>query len=108
MRAVIKAGGKQYIVSEGQTLNIDLVDSGTEKLEFEPLMLIDGDKVQIGSPLISGVVVKAEVVDEIKGGKLKILKFKPKKRINTRTGHRQRYSRIKITGVGAPKASKSK
>ncbi|HSX41227.1 MAG TPA: 50S ribosomal protein L21 [Candidatus Saccharimonadales bacterium] len=106
MQAVIKAGGKQYIVKEGQTLNIDLVDSDAKKLEFEPLMVIEGDKVQVGAPIVSGVVVKAEVVEEVKGDKLKILKYKAKKRISRKTGHRQKFSNIKITGIGSATAKK--
>lgn len=99
MQTVIKAGSKQYIVAKDQTLNIDLVKSDSKKLEFEALMVIDGDKTIVGAPFVKGVTVVAEVVDEIKGEKLKILKFKAKKRVKKLTGHRQKYSQIKITSI---------
>ena len=67
MQAVIKAGGKQYIVAPNQTLEIDLVPSDAKKLEFEPLLVIDGDKVTVGTPVVSGVKVKADVVAQTKG-----------------------------------------
>ena len=104
MQAVIKAGGKQFIVEPDQTLNVDLVADGTKKIEFEPLMVIDGDKVTIGTPVVAGITVSAEVVTEVKGEKIKVLKFKPKKRIKKLTGHRQHYSQIRITAIGSAKA----
>lgn len=100
MQAVIKAGGKQYIVSPNQTLEIDLVSSDTKKIEFEPLMVIDGDKVTVGTPVVSGVKVKADVVGQTKGDKIKVLKFKPKKRVKKLTGHRQHYTQVKIVSIG--------
>jgi large subunit ribosomal protein L21 len=108
MQAVIKSGGKQYLVEPKQTLEVDLVSGDAKKLTFEPLLVIDGDKVQVGTPTVSGVTVTAEVVDEVKGEKIQVLKFQAKKRVNKRTGHRQRYSQIKITGIGAAKAASKK
>ncbi|HUC86930.1 MAG TPA: 50S ribosomal protein L21 [Candidatus Saccharimonadales bacterium] len=111
MQAVIRTGAKQYLVQPDQTLEIDLVGSDAKTLEFQPLLVIDGDKVSVGTPTVAGVTVTAKVVGEVKGEKLKILKFKPKKRIKKQTGHRQRYTQITITGIGAAKAgaaSKSK
>jgi large subunit ribosomal protein L21 len=106
MQAVIKAGGKQYLVAPNQILNIDLTDAETKKLEFDALMVIDGTKISVGTPVIKDVKVKAEVIEEVKGDKLKILKFKPKKRVKKLTGHRQHYSQIKITGISSAKAAK--
>ncbi|MBW3537947.1 50S ribosomal protein L21 [Candidatus Parcubacteria bacterium] len=100
MQAVITTGGKQYIVSKDQTLEVELVGDDRKKLEFETLMLIDGDKVQVGAPFVKDVKVKAEVTGEVKGDKIKVLKFKPKKRVNKLTGHRQHYAQIKITSIG--------
>jgi large subunit ribosomal protein L21 len=108
MQAVIKAGGKQYIVEPNQTLEIDLVASDAKKLNFEPLLVIDGDKVTVGTPVVSGVTVNAEVVSEVKGDKIKVLKFKPKKRVKKLTGHRQHYTQIKITGIGSAKSAAAK
>ena len=100
MQAVIKAGGKQYIVSPNQTLEIDLVSSDTKKIEFEPLMVIGGDKVTVGTPVVSGIKVKADVIAQTKGEKIKVLKFKPKKRVKKLTGHRQHFTQVKIVSIG--------
>ena len=59
MQAVIRAGGKQYIVEKGQTIEIDLVVNDTQKLEFDPLLIIDGDKVSVGAPTVAGAKVTA-------------------------------------------------
>ncbi len=77
----------------------------SKTLSFEPLLVIDDQAVQVGAPTVAGVMVKAEVLGEVKGEKLQILKFKAKKRVNTKTGHRQRYTQIKITSIGAAKSA---
>ena len=107
MQAVIRTGAKQYLVEPGQTLEIDLVGDGVKKLQFEPLLVVDGAKVVVGTPLVAGITVAAEVLGEVKGDKLKILKFKAKKRVKKQTGHRQHYSQVKIISIGAAKAAKS-
>ena len=99
MQAVIASGGKQYLVEKDQTLEVELLGDA-KKAEFEALLLIDGDKVQVGAPHVAGIKVLAEVVEEVKGDKIKVLKFKPKKRIKRLTGHRQHYTQIKITKIG--------
>lgn len=99
MQAVIAAGGKQYLVEKGQTLKVELVGDA-KKLEFEALLLIDGDKISVGTPAVKDIKVKAEVLDEVKGDKIKVLKYKAKKREKTLTGHRQHYAEIKITTIG--------
>ncbi len=99
MQAVIASGGKQYIVRQDQVLDVELV--GDQKnLTFDVLLTIDGDNVVVGAPFIDGVKVQADVLEETKGEKIKILRFKAKKRIKRLTGHRQHYSRIKITKIG--------
>ena len=98
MQAVITTGGKQYLVKAGQELDVELLGD-KKKLEFDALLTIDGDSVKVGAPFVDGAKVTAEVVDEVKGEKIKVLKFKAKKREKTLTGHRQRYSRIKITKI---------
>lgn len=102
MQAVIVAGGKQYLVVPDQTLEIDLAGDATS-LEFVPLLVIDGDKVTVGTPSVAGFVVKAKVLEETKGQKIKVLKFKAKKRVKRLTGHRQHFSKIQITGIGTAK-----
>ena len=99
MQAVIASGGKQYIVQKDQTLELELLGDA-KKAEFDVLLLIDGDKVQVGAPFVKDLKVHAEVVEEVKGDKIKVLKFKPKKRIKRLTGHRQHYAQVKITKIG--------
>jgi large subunit ribosomal protein L21 len=99
MQAVIASGGKQYLVKKDQILELELLGDA-KKAEFEVLLLIDGDNIQVGAPHVAGVKVEAEVLDEVKGEKLQVLKFKPKKRIKRLTGHRQHYSQVKITKIG--------
>ena len=98
MQAVIATGGKQYLVKTGQVLDIELLGD-KKQTEFDVLMLIDGKDVKVGRPNVAGAKVTAEIVEEVKGDKLKVLKFKAKKREKTLTGHRQHYSRIKITKI---------
>jgi large subunit ribosomal protein L21 len=101
MKAVIQVGGKQYLVTEKETLLVDRLQDGTKELTLEPLMVIDGDKTQIGNPAVSGVTVKATVDEpEIKGDKIKVVRFESKKRVKTINGHRQQYSRITVTKIG--------
>ena len=99
-KAVIKVGGKQFIVSEKETLLVDLLPQGTKELELDALMLIDGDKVEVGTPFVKGVKVSAKVVDElVKGEKIRVIRYKAKKRVHKENGHRQKYSRIEITSI---------
>lgn len=104
MQAVIRSGNHQFLVSPGQILEVDLVGDDVKTLKFEPLLIIDGEKVTVGAPVVAGVPVTADVIEMIKGDKLKVLKFQPKKRVKKLTGHRQRYTRIKITAIGSAKA----
>jgi large subunit ribosomal protein L21 len=106
MQAVITSGGKQYLVQPDQTLEIDKTADGTKALEFEPLLVIDGATVLVGDPFVANIKVSATVLGEIKGEKIDVLKFKAKKRVNTKIGHRQRYTQIKINGIGSAKAAK--
>lgn len=99
MKAVIKVGGKQFIVSKGQTVQVDKLSDQTE-LSLEPLLLFDEKTVKIGTPVVKGAKVKAKVVEPIVAGeKLKIAKFQAKKRVKKITGHRQKYSKIEITDI---------
>jgi large subunit ribosomal protein L21 len=99
MQAVIASGGKQYIVEPGQTLELELLGDA-KKVELDALLVIDGSKINVGAPFVSGVKVLGEVVEEVKGEKIKILKFKAKKRVKRLTGHRQHYTQVKITKIG--------
>ena len=100
MKAVVKIAGKQYIVGEKESLLVDLLPEGTKELTLDALLVIDGDKTTVGTPTVKGVVVKAKVEDElVKGEKLRIIRYKSKKRVHKETGHRQKYTRIKITSI---------
>ena len=103
MYAVFKTGGKQYRVSEGETLKI-------EKLEVEPgkkvtfnevLMIADGENVQVGSPLVDKACVEAKVISQGKGKKVNILKFKRRKQYMKQQGHRQLFTEIQIGKIKA-------
>ncbi len=100
MKAVVKVGGKQYLVSEKETLMVDLLPEGTKELDLDALLIIDGDKTTVGAPLVKGVKVKAKVIDErVAGDKVRVIRYKSKKRVNTQTGHRQKYSKIEIASI---------
>lgn len=97
--AVIIAGGKQYLVAEDQELDIELTDEAKD-LSFVPLLVFDEKNASVGAPEVKGGEVTASIVEpSVKGEKLKIMKFKAKKRVRRLTGHRQKHTRIKITGI---------
>ena len=100
-QAVILVGGKQYLVQEKETLRVDLLPAGTKELETDALLLIDGDTTTVGTPTVKGVKVSAKVViPEVKGDKVRVIRYKAKKRIHKENGHRQKYSEIQITKIG--------
>lgn len=100
MQAVIASGGKQYLVKTGDVVELELLGDA-KKFEFDALMTIDGDTIKVGAPLVDKIKVHAELVEQIKGEKVKVLRFKAKKRVKRLTGHRQKYSQVKITKIGA-------
>ena len=100
MKAVVKISGKQYIVSEKESLLVDLLPEGTKELTLDALLVIDGDKTKVGTPTVKGAVVKAKVVEaEVKGDKIRVIRYKAKKRVHKETGHRQKYTKIQISSV---------
>ena len=100
MKAVVKISGKQYIVSEKESLLVDLLPEGTKELTLDALLVIDGDKTKVGTPTVKGAVVKAKVVEaEVKSDKIRVIRYKAKKRVHKENGHRQKYSRIEITSI---------
>ena len=99
-KAVILVGGKQYLVSEKETLRVDLLPEGTKELETDALLLIDGDTTTVGTPTVKGVKVKAKVVEEkVAGEKVRVIRYHSKKRVHKETGHRQKYSVIEIVSI---------
>lgn len=101
MFAVIKTGGKQYVVSPDTTLRIEKItpDKNGEVVFNEVLLMVDGDKVEIGNPIIKGAEVRAKVVKEGRARKIIILKYKAKKRYKKKMGHRQPYTEVLINSV---------
>lgn len=99
-KAVIATGGKQYLVTEGETLEVELLHPEGKTVFFEPLLVIDGETVQVGTPRVEKVKVNAEVVeDQVKADKVTAIRFKAKKRVHKIHGHRQRHTVIKITKI---------
>lgn len=98
-KAVISTGGKQYIVAEGEQVEVELLPTD-KKIDFEALLLIDGDNVSVGKPNVQNVKVSAEVVEqEVKADKVVAIRYKAKKRVRKVRGHRQRHTVLKITKI---------
>jgi large subunit ribosomal protein L21 len=100
-KAVIATGGHQYLVSEGEQLEVELLDPAQQNTAFEALLVIDGDNVSVGAPTVSGVKVTADIIEQsVKGEKVVAIRYKPKKRVRKVRGHRQRHAVIKIAKIG--------
>ena len=98
--AIIQSGGKQYRCEEGGTIEVDrlpLEDGATHTLEHV-LLLADGDNVTVGTPFLQGIQIKAKV-EQIKGPKLTVFHYKAKERQRKKTGHRQKFTRLKIEKI---------
>ena len=101
MYAVIKSGGKQHRVEEGEQLKLEKIEAATgETIEFdEVLMMGSGSDVKIGTPLVEGGKVTAEVIEHGRHEKIRIVKFNRRKHYRKETGHRQWYTEVKITAI---------
>jgi len=99
--AIVESGGKQYKAVEGATIEVDLLplETGQPAALNAVLLLVDDGKVSVGTPSVEGARVNATVVDHVKGPKVIIFKYRPKKRIRVKTGHRQQYTRLKIESI---------
>jgi large subunit ribosomal protein L21 len=98
--AVIRTGGKQYRVSEGDTLAVELLKGNPgEEIEFSEVLLLGGDAPKIGTPLVAGAKVKAQILNHDRGERLVVFKFKRRKRFKKRNGHRQHFTAVKITSI---------
>ena len=98
-KAVITTGGKQYIVAEGDTLQVELL-SEDKTVTFEPLLVIDGDKTLVGTPVVTGAKVTAKVDEQdVKTDKVVSIRYKAKKRVHKVRGHRQIKTTIKIEKI---------
>ena len=103
MYAVIKTGGKQHKVSQGDEISIEKINgSKGETVVFdEVLMVSSGDDVKIGTPFLEGARVEGEIVDQMKAGKINVFKMKRRKGFKKKTGHRQKLTRMKIKEISS-------
>ena len=101
--AIIETGGKQYVVSDGSVLEIEkLNDTGKvgDKLTFDKVLLVDdGSQTKVGAPYVSGAKVSAELIEEGRDAKITIIRYRPKSRHFVKKGHRQLYSKVRITAL---------
>ncbi len=109
--AIIKTGGRQYRVAEGDTIDVDLLEgeAGAETTFGDVLLHADGENLTHGSPLVSGATVVGEVVEQRKDKKVIAFKYRRRKGYHRTVGHRRKLTRVKITGInlGGSKSKKS-
>ncbi len=112
MYAIIEDSGTQIRVARGDVVDIDLRDVGArrKKIKFDRVLLVGeaGDDATIGTPYVSGAAVTAEVLEEVKGDKIDVIKFKRRKGYRRKVGHTQRYLRVRIEEITGPTTSKPK
>lgn len=103
MYAVIKTGGKQYKVAKNQEVTIEkLVAQEGDNVEFDQVLMVgNGADITLGTPLVGGAKVSAEVIEQGRGKKVSIIKFKRRKNYLRRKGHRQHFTKVKITDIKA-------
>jgi len=102
MYAVIRTGGKQYRVSQGETLRVERLpgDVGAS-ITFDEVLMIGGDKVNVGKPLVSGAKVSAQITAQDRAKKIIVFKMRRRKNYRRKNGHRQYFTEVKITGISA-------
>jgi large subunit ribosomal protein L21 len=99
-KAIIATGGKQYLVAEGETLEVELLKQEGKTAKFVPLLVIDGAKTTVGTPEVTGASVAADIVEaDIMADKVTAIRYKSKKRVHKVRGHRQHHTLIKITKI---------
>ncbi|MBF7097213.1 50S ribosomal protein L21 [Alkalibacter mobilis] len=106
MYAVIKTGGKQYCVKEGDVIQVEKLNlaEGQTTVDFSEVLAVNNGNMVVGTPTVEGAVVSAEVLGSGKGKKVVIYKYKSKKDYRRKQGHRQPFTEVKITGINAGKA----
>ena len=101
MYAIIKTGGKQYRVQQGDELRVEKLEAKEgDKVVFDEVVAVGGDKLVVGTPFVEGYAVTAEVLEQGKGDKVIIYKYKAKKDYRRKNGHRQPFTLVKITDIG--------
>jgi large subunit ribosomal protein L21 len=111
MYAIIMTGGKQYRVQQGDEFRVEKLDANVgDTVVFDDVVAVGGDKLVVGTPFVEGYAVEAEVLEQGKADKVIIYKYKAKKDYRRKNGHRQPYTLVKVTGIGAgaPKAKAEK
>jgi len=106
--AIVESGGKQYKAVEGQSIDVDRLplNPGDELDLVNVLLVVDGDNISVGTPRVDGVKVGATVVEHVKGPKIVVFKYSPRKRIRVKRGHRQQYTRLRVDEIVAGKPAK--
>jgi large subunit ribosomal protein L21 len=100
MKAIIEVGNKQYLVEQGKEIEVELLHLTEKSASFKPLLTIDGDAVEVGTPFLEKAKVTAEVVDaDSKAPKVTAIRYKAKKRVHKVHGHRQHFTTLKITKI---------
>ena len=101
MYAIVKTGGKQYKAEVGKFIDVEKLDAEVgDEVSFDALMVVDGNKSQIGAPVLEGVKVTGKVLAQDKARKILVFKYKAKKDYRRRQGHRHPYTRVEITSIG--------
>jgi len=108
--AIVEDGGKQYKAIEGSTIEVDYFPAEVgEEVDLERvLMLVEDEKVNVGTPLVADAKVKATVAVQVKGPKVVVFKYKAKERYRVKTGHRQKYTRLQIESIELVKKKEKK
>ena len=102
MYAIIKTGGKQYKVADGDTIFVEKLDAEVDgTYTFDQVLAIGGEEVKVGSPLVEGATVTAKVLRQAKSKKIIVFKYKPKKTYRRKQGHRQPYTKLQIEKINA-------
>ena len=103
MYAVIKTGGKQYRVQQGDVIFVEKIDTqANEAVTFEEVLLVvDGEQTKIGAPTVAGAKVEGKVLSQVKAKKVVVYKYKAKKNERKKQGHRQPYTKVEITAINA-------
>ena len=102
MYAIIKTGGKQYRVQQGDEFRVEKLNANVgDTVVFDEVVAVGGDKLVVGTPFVEGYAVEAEVLEQGKADKVIIYKYKAKKDYRRKNGHRQPYTLVKVTGIGA-------
>ncbi|MBP3454473.1 MAG: 50S ribosomal protein L21 [Clostridia bacterium] len=101
MYAIIATGGKQYRVSQGDVIYIEKVNQDVDSTISFDVLMIGGEEVKVGNPVVEGAKVEGKVVAQVKGEKIVIYKYKSKKNYHRKAGHRQPYTKVEITAINA-------